>query len=362
MSLHDLPMVLFTVFTQMAVGTFLALGVVFLATLGKPKPDRVIDPVLYAIGPALVFGLAVSTLHMHDITHTLNVIRHWNSSWLTREILFGVAFAGVGFLFALLAWFQIGSRTMRQVVAFVAALLGIGLVWAQSMVYYSLRTVPAWRTWEVPFFFFATTVLLGALAVGAAIMVTTVVRAWHASRAADADGTGGAAPEAGPATGADPGTETSATGSGGGADAGGTKGGIAVQTRARVAEINAPTTEEEWQLTVRILRAIAAVGAATAVAILVVYPVYLADLGRGDAAAQATLDEMTDGPMLWIRLVLLGLTAVVLGVFVYRMAETTPLAQARSLALLVLLCFAMALASELLGRTLHYTTQIRVGI
>ncbi|MEQ6900100.1 DmsC/YnfH family molybdoenzyme membrane anchor subunit [Nocardioides sp. YIM 152588] len=353
MSLHDLPMVLFTVFTQMAVGTFLALGVVYLATLGKAQPDRVVDPVLYAIGPAMVFGLAVSTLHMHDITHTLNVIRHWDSSWLTREILFGVAFAGAGFLFAFLAWFQIGSRAMRQVVAFVAALLGIGLVWAQSMVYYSLRTVPAWNTWEVPFFFFATTVLLGALAVGAAIMVTTGVRAWHASRGAaeeaDEDADGGTAPE----------TDAEADT---GAEAGGAKGGLAVQTRARVAEINAPTTEEEWQLTVRITRAIAAVGAATCVAILVVYSIYLARLGQGDAAAQATLAEMTDGPMLWIRLVLLGLTAVVLGVFVYRMAETTPLTQARSLAMMVLLCFALALASELLGRTLHYTTQLRVGI
>ncbi|HHU40433.1 MAG TPA: dimethylsulfoxide reductase, partial [Propionibacterium sp.] len=33
-------------------------------------------------------------LHMHDLTHTLNVLRHWQSSWLSREIIFGILFAG----------------------------------------------------------------------------------------------------------------------------------------------------------------------------------------------------------------------------------------------------------------------------
>ncbi len=65
MNVHDLPLVIFTVFSQMSVGTFITLGVVqFVAArrADAATAERVVAPSLYAIGPTLVVGLAVSML------------------------------------------------------------------------------------------------------------------------------------------------------------------------------------------------------------------------------------------------------------------------------------------------------------
>lgn len=337
MNVHDVPMVIFTLVSQMAVGTFLTLGAIQLLSAKHEARarDRVIAPVLYAIGPVMVFGLLVSMLHMNDLTNTFNVIRHWDSSWLSREILFGVGFAAFGFLFALLEWFQKGSQPLRQAVAAITALLGIGLLWSESMVYYSLVTVPAWHHWVVPFHFFATAVLLGVLAVGSALMITTLVRARSDARAVT-----------------DVADEAPASDSGSG---------LMTQVRTRIRQINAPSTQAEWQLTARLLKWIAIVGATASVAILVSYPIYLASLGLGGATAQEALAVLA-GPTLWLRLILLAATAVILGAFVFRMAETTPLAKARSLVFMVLLSLVLAFTSEFLGRLLHYAVGMRVGI
>lgn len=343
MNVHDIPMVIFTVFSQMSVGTFITLGVVQLLAAGRRESrtvQRVVAPVLYAIGPVLVFALVVSMLHMNDVTNMFNVIRHWDSSWLSREIILGVAFAALGFLFALLEWFKAGSPALRQVIAGVTALIGVGFVIAQSQIYATLTTVPAWHSWATPMLFFGTTILLGTLAVGAALMVTHLIRQRTV-------------PATGPAAVDDPGKDTEKP-----ADTGG---GLMLQVRTRTQEINAPTTAAEWKLTAAVLRGIAFVGAATAVALLVVYAVYFADLAQGGAAAQASLALLT-GSTMWLRLTLLAVTAIILGFFVYRMAETVERGRARVLVTLVLVSLALAFTSEFLGRLLHYVAHVGVGI
>lgn len=341
MNTHDLPMVIFTLFSQMAVGTFIALGVIEFALGRRSRSDlrdRVIAPVLYAVGPVLVVGLLVSMLHMHDVTNVFNVITHPESSWLSREILFGVGFAGFGFCFALLEWFGWGSAVLRQVIAVVTAVVGVGLVVSESMVYYSLVAVPAWHSWMIPLEFFGTTILLGVLAVAAALMGTTLVRAKHKSSGDQA---------------------VSAAQQDSSDDSG--RGGLAVQVRQRVSQINAPTSDEEWAVTALILKWSALVSAVTAIILLVAYPLYLTGLSQGTAAAQASVDVMT-GPMLAWRLILLGVVAVLMGVFVYRMADTVTLSNARVLVGTVLICLVLAFTSEFMGRLLHYASMIRVGI
>lgn len=337
MNVHDLPMVAFTLLTQMAVGTFLALGVaeIVLARSGAARSrDRILSPILYAIGPVLVAGLVVSMLHMNDMTNVLNVVRNPATSWLSREILFGIAFAAFGFAFAALEWFRWGPAALRRVLAGVTALLGIGLVTSESMIYYSLTAVPAWHSWIVPVEFFGSTVLLGVLAVSAALMVTTYVRTRHGDASA-------AAPEAQERP-----------------DSAPQQTGLVAQIRARVREINAPATTTEWKTTAAIVRACALTGSVSAVALLVAYPLYLGQLGATSGPSVVVLV----GPMLAWRLALLGLTALALGILVYTLAGQVTIARARVLGLTVLTCLALGLTSEFLGRVLHYASMIRVGI
>lgn len=359
MNVHDIPMVIFTVVSQMAVGTFIALGVIQLV-LGRRHDaqvrEHVMAPVTYAVGPVLVLGLIVSIFHVNDVTHIHNVVRGWQSSWLAREILFGLAFAVAGFAFALLNWFQRGSAALRQWLAALTALLGVGLLWSEAMIYYSLEAVPAWHTWVVPFEFVATAVLLGVLAVGAAMMVTTEVRA-RVAPPLSAGAAGAVAPtgdaeavDAVDAVDAERDSEAAAPAASG----------LMAQIRGRIREINAPTTEHEWTLTVRILKAIAVVGAVVAVAIIVVSTIYVGDLSQGNAVARESAAVLSGGRML-VRLLLAGATAILLGFAVYRLAMTTRLANSRTLVRVVLVTGALAVSGEVLGRLLHYEAMLRVG-
>lgn len=353
MNVHDIPMVIFTIVSQMAVGTFITLGVIQLVLRGRHDAkvtEHVVAPVTYAVGPVLVLGLVVSIFHVNDVTHIYNVVRNWQHSWLSREILFGLAFAAFGFAFALLNWFKKGSAMLRQGIAVVTALLGIGLLWSESMIYYSLEAVPAWHTWVVPFEFIATATLLGVLTVGSAMMLTTAVRARvaaaHSAAAVDG-GTG----DADPAIPAEAGAAAAPAAS---------KTGLMAQIRARIEEINSPTTEPEWELTARILKSVAVVGAIVAVAIIVVSTIYVGDLSTGNAAARESADVLS-GAEMWVRLVLAGATAIVLGFYVYRLAMTTRLATSRALVRMVLLTGVLALTGEFLGRLLHYEAMLRIG-
>ncbi|MCL2466258.1 MAG: dimethyl sulfoxide reductase anchor subunit [Micrococcales bacterium] len=338
MNTAELPMILFTVIAQMCVGMFLVLGVIDL-WLSRSHPraqvERITEPVVYAIGPALVLALVISMFHMNDVTHVFNVLRHVGSSWLSREIWFGVGFAALGFAYAIMQWMRWGSALVRRIVAGLAAVVGLGLVWSMSMIYYSLVTVPAWHTRVVPVHFFSTAVLLGSLAVAAALMATALIRR-RALAGLDAGHEGAGTPAKGKAT-------------------------LMDRVRARATEVNAPTTDTEWTLTTDVVRRATLAGLVAGVVVLVTYPVHIAHLAGGNATAQASAHAFS-GAFFVVRLVLLALAAVLIAVVSYQVAGTAKREQPNLLAVWVCAAFIIAVAAELSGRALHYESMFRVGI
>lgn len=252
---------------------------------------------------------------------------------MSREIIFGLAFAAAGFSFALLEWFKKGTPALRQGIAALTAVLGILLLWSEAMIYYSLEAVPAWNTWVVPFMFIATAILLGTLAVGSAMVLATAIRG-RVSAADAKDGLGSDSEEAG---------------------------GLISQIRGRFREINSPTSEVEWKLTTRILSWLALVGAVVAVAIMIVSTIYVGNLSQGGTTALESAAVLT-GAKMWWRLLLTGATAILLGFSVYRLATTTRLSATRLLVAMMLLTMVLGLSGEFLGRTLHYDAMLRVGL
>ncbi|MFP7696784.1 dimethyl sulfoxide reductase anchor subunit family protein [Trueperella sp. LYQ143] len=348
MNLHELPMILFTVIAQMCVGMFIILGATQLwlsAKADSTTVDRLTLPILYVIGPALVFGLIASMFHMNDVMHVLNVIRHWQSSWLSREIIVGVGFAGAGFLFAVMQWFRIGSRALRQALGLITAVIGVALVFVMSMIYTSLRSVPAWHTWVVPFQFFATTIMLGAAAVAAAIGVMTVIR----QRAARSKVSPVPVPPRAVKNTTDPkGRPRSLR--------------DRLGFTRNITEINAPASPEEWTYSVRLVRACSVVSALAAVGVLISYTMHIQNLATNPSPAATASLAVYSGLFFWARLVLLALGAIVLGALVYRIAGKAMLEKPAPLAALVTLTFFLILVAEFMGRSLHYASMMRIGI
>ncbi|HMN15075.1 MAG TPA: dimethyl sulfoxide reductase anchor subunit, partial [Bellilinea sp.] len=165
MNTQEWPLIIFTILAQMAVGAFVVLGVMHFfvqRSRGPEEADRMADRALLAIGPVLVLGLLGSIFHLSNPVNAPRAIMNIGNSWLSREIMFGVLFGGLGFIFAFLQWRKMGSIAMRTVLAWVAALVGLALVFSMSRVY-MLDAQPAWNTWATPLLFFTTTFLLGSL-------------------------------------------------------------------------------------------------------------------------------------------------------------------------------------------------------
>ncbi|GEL45915.1 DMSO reductase subunit C [Cellulomonas hominis] len=306
MHVSELPLVTFTILAQLAVGSFVVLGVVQLVARrrgGAAVVDRLSDPALYAIGPVMVLGLLASILHLGNPINMLHTIRHWDSSWLSREILFGCTFAALGAAFAVCQWRHWFTPVLRQVLAGVTAVVGLGLVYVMSMVY-MLPTVPAWNTWATPVSFFTTTLLLGTLNIGAAFVGVTAYRRRR---------------------------------------------GLA-------------TDPEVDALLQRTLRGVAVAAIVLVGVEFVVAPTYaltLATAGDGASAVSADALMIGSGAALVVRLVLVFLGAALLGVLLYKAASS---GRQRMMFAVATGAFVLVLASEGLGRVLFYESMTRIGM
>jgi anaerobic dimethyl sulfoxide reductase subunit C len=305
MNVHETPLVIFTVLAQMSVGCFVVLGIVHLAgarRAGAAAMDRLSDPALYAIGPVMLAGLVASIFHLGNPANALHVISHIDSSWLSREVFLGCAFTGLGAAFAVaqrLKWF---TPLWRQFLAGATALVGLGLVWAMSMVYL-LPTVPGWDSWATPVGFFTTTFLLGGLAVGAAFAVVFAVQAKR-------------------------------------------PGGI---------------DDEFLGLLRASLRGIAVASIALLGVEFVVLPTYVLNLATSGGAEATAADSLlvAGGSLFVVRLILVFLGAGMLSLFLYRFANSH---RDRLMMYAVSGAFALVLLSEVLGRILFYGSYARIGM
>jgi anaerobic dimethyl sulfoxide reductase subunit C (anchor subunit) len=170
-------LIIFTILSQMAVGAFLTLGVLYYLIaleIGVDTAERLSDATLLAIGSVMVLSLLVSLFHLGTPLNAWRAIVNLRSSWLSREILFALLFTAGGALFSGLQWFRLGTSGVRIVITFLVAVFGISLVYCMARVY-MLRTVHTWNTWMTPVSFFITSLLLGGLAIVVVIALNPTI-------------------------------------------------------------------------------------------------------------------------------------------------------------------------------------------
>jgi anaerobic dimethyl sulfoxide reductase subunit C (anchor subunit) len=306
MDIRDWALITFTILVQMSVGSMWVLGIAhyFAARkYGAEEADRLSDRALFALVPVIALAFIASLLHLGNPFRAYRAVAHLGTSWLSAEIFFGVIFAVLAFAFAFLQWRKIGSIVLRNVVAWLAALDGLALVFSMSHVY-MLPTQPAWNSWTTPVSFFATTFLLGAMAMGAAFVANYAYLQHKQADCADAQC-------------------------------------ILMRDSLR------------WL----------AVAAVLLVGVeLVVLPISMASVAVGSTAGAASIQLMvgTYGWMLVLRVVLAFVGAAVLAIFVYQNAMSA--GHEKMLGNLAYAAFVVVLVAEVLGRILFYVAHVRIGV
>lgn len=305
MNVREWALITFTILAQMSAGAFIVLRIVhYIASrkAGMDEADRLSDRALIAIIVTLGLGMLASLFHLGNPLNAPRAVTNLATSWLSREIMSGVVFTVLGFLFTLLQWFKIGPSMLRTVIAWLASLMGIVLVYSMSMVY-MLPTQPVWNSFTTPITFFTSTILLGTLALGVAF----------------------------------------------------------IANHAYIQKKNPKSSDIQSQLTRNSLRWIALTAIVLLGVEIVMIPIYIGHLVLDGGAALAGA-KLLLGPfgMLFILKVILGFTgAGVFGLFLFQ--NTQQAGKETTLRYLVIGAFVLVLASEVIGRVIFYSTQVGVG-
>ncbi len=141
---EELPLMAFTLLTQMAAGIAIA-GLFFPLSIFH----------VLTIGALLGLGGLASFLHLGTKKNAWRAVMHLQKSWLSREIL---AFALFGLCW--LAWVLEHWLLNTDYCSLMTALLGLAVVYSMIQVY-RLRAVPAWNTRRTEAAFFLSAGILG---------------------------------------------------------------------------------------------------------------------------------------------------------------------------------------------------------
>ncbi|HRY43741.1 MAG TPA: dimethyl sulfoxide reductase anchor subunit [Thermoanaerobaculia bacterium] len=169
--MREASLVAFTLLTQAAAGTC---GVLLALELRAERAgtssalDTVALPLLAAALLAALLGLGASFLHLGSPRNAWRALRNVRTSWLSREVLLASLFTGA---LAAAVLLRLREGTPCFAAGFAegfAGVVGVGLVMTMAGAY-RLRTISAWDRAATPLAFFGSTLVLGMLAVAAAL-------------------------------------------------------------------------------------------------------------------------------------------------------------------------------------------------
>lgn len=157
--MHPAPsIILFTVLSGLGFGLMFFLGI------GQPAPTGFNAFIWFALAYILaVGGLISSTFHLGNPQRALKAFSQWKTSWLSREAWLSVITLTImGIYGAALVFFE----TRLTLLGYLGAVCALATVYATSMIYGQLKTVPRWNHPTTPALFLAYALGGGALMAG----------------------------------------------------------------------------------------------------------------------------------------------------------------------------------------------------
>lgn len=167
MDAYEIPLVLFTVLSQWAVGIVIGVTILewfkpkFMESVGKNSLKKA----LYTALGVSVLGTIVSMLHLGNPFKGYTALLGTTHSWLSREIIAVITF-NVLLVILTYIWWKMSHKTgVRKGLGLLTSLIGVVLVFVSGMVYFQMALHPAWNNWTTFANFLLTGLLLGTLTV-----------------------------------------------------------------------------------------------------------------------------------------------------------------------------------------------------
>jgi len=306
MNVREWALPVYTILMQLTVGAFAVLWLIRHLAGSKFSAqdiDRIIRNPILVIAFTVVVAMGGAHFHLSKPFHSFLAVLNFKSSWLSREIIFSILFFQTTISVLYLTYFQTHRRNLITGLGWLAILFGVILVYCMARIYL-IPTQVAWNSTSVIVSFYATTLLLGIMAI-ACLMVLDL----------------------------------------------------------KFAEI---TKADDVELRSQVIRNTCA-GLTTLTVTLVILSlgiiyVQIHQLANGDPIARTSLNLLVNLylPLFLMRLVFLisaSSSLVYAVVKMYKM-QTTP----QSLMTPVYLSCLMILVGEIIGRFLFYATHVRVGL
>lgn len=160
-------------------------GLMALIGLDWPMPRGPLAAFVISLiaGGLAVAGLISSTFHLGHPERAWRAFSQWRSSWLSREGVIAVITLILFGLYAL-SWVTTGTRV--EVLGILVAIGALLTIFATSMIYAQLKTVPSWHTKLTPACYLAfgiASALVMATALGSGRGVIGHLSPWLAALA-----------------------------------------------------------------------------------------------------------------------------------------------------------------------------------
>lgn len=165
---EEWALMMFTLLSQLAIGTFIILTAVQTMLAQKAGEKTALELTRFgflAVGPVMALALIFSLFHLGSPAIAFRAISNLGSSWLSREILFAILF--------LVLWFAAYS-TLRKgktvnILGWITSVAGVVTVYSMAGIY-AASVRPAWANVNTYFAFFGTMLLFGVLGTTAAVV------------------------------------------------------------------------------------------------------------------------------------------------------------------------------------------------
>lgn len=306
MNVREWALPVYTILMQLAVGALLVLWLIrsfVKLKLSSEQLDSILRNPILVISMTVVVAMIGSHFHLSKPFHSFYAVRNFQTSWLSREIVFTVVFFLTLSVLWLMSLFKNDHRKLITFLGWAAILFGLIVVYCMVRIYL-IPTQVAWNSPTVLVSFYTTTLLLGTMTI--ACLLVLDLKFSEIQKTDDID------------------------------------------IRVQVIKYSIV-----WLTLIVFLTVVVNI-------VVIFYQLYF--LRQGDATAQTSLQLLFElyTPLFVARLLFVSIAPLWLGYAVQRMFRTG--AAPQSLLMPVYMSCLLILIGEIIGRFLFYATHIRIGI